>query len=98
MTESGHDFSAQHQRQALDAVEISVLDSHHSGVGEQLLRVVVDELPAFKSTWILTGTLYLPSFHISKDINKLQRRNGNIKILEHMNVGTREQVVENFGI
>lgn len=34
----------EHEREPLDALEVSVLDGHDAGVGEQLLRIVVDEL------------------------------------------------------
>ena len=44
VVECGDDLAAEHERQALDALEVGVLDGHDARVGEQLLGVVVDEL------------------------------------------------------
>ena len=37
-----------HLRQSIDALEIGVLDRHHIIIGEQLLRIVVDELSIYE--------------------------------------------------
>lgn len=37
--------STENEREPLNALEVGVLDGHDPGVCEQLLRVVVDELP-----------------------------------------------------
>lgn len=44
-TESGDNLPAGNKGQPLDAVKVGVLDGHNAGVGEQLLGVVVDQLP-----------------------------------------------------
>ena len=45
LSEGGDDLSAGDEGEPLDAVEVGVLDGHDALVGEQLLGVVVDELP-----------------------------------------------------
>jgi len=40
----GEDLAARHQCQTLYALEVGVLNSHHTVVREQLLWVVVDQL------------------------------------------------------
>ena len=37
------------QGQPFDALEVGVFDRHDTGVGEQLLRVIVDQLPVVTS-------------------------------------------------
>lgn len=39
-----HNVAAEHEREALDALKVGVLDSHQAGIGEKLLGIVVDEL------------------------------------------------------
>ena len=46
--EGGADLPSEDQRQPLDPLEVGVLDRHDSRVGEQLLGVVVDQLPGKK--------------------------------------------------
>ena len=45
LSEGGDDLAAGDEGEPLDAVEVGVLDGHDALVGEQLLGVVVDELP-----------------------------------------------------
>ena len=45
LAEGGDDLAAGDEGEPLDAVEVGVLDGHDALVGEQLLGVVVDELP-----------------------------------------------------
>mmetsp|Transcript_31670 Transcript_31670/g.71199 ORF Transcript_31670/g.71199 Transcript_31670/m.71199 type:complete len:335 (+) Transcript_31670:910-1914(+) len=45
VVERGADLPARHRREALDPVEVGVLDGHHAGGGEDLFGEVVDELP-----------------------------------------------------
>ena len=45
LSEGGDDLAAGDECEPLDAVEVGVLDGHDALVGEQLLGVVVDELP-----------------------------------------------------
>ena len=44
VSEGGDDLAAGDEGEALDAVEVGVLDGHDALVGEELLGVVVDEL------------------------------------------------------
>ena len=45
MTESGYNLSSGDEGKSLNAVKVSVLNSHDALVSEELLGVVVDELP-----------------------------------------------------
>ena len=45
LSKRGDDLAAGDEGQPLNAVEVGVLDGHDALVGEQLLGVVVDELP-----------------------------------------------------
>ena len=63
--EGGADFSSEDQGQPLDSLEVGVLDRHDSGVGEQLLRVVVDQLPVKRISNIIYTINQLFIFYLS---------------------------------
>lgn len=45
----GDNFTASHEGQPLNAIEVGVLNCHNTSVGKQLLRVVVDKLSEIKN-------------------------------------------------
>ena len=45
MAECGHNLPSSDESESLNAVKVCVFNSHDALVGEQLLGVVVDELP-----------------------------------------------------
>lgn len=50
------------ESEALDAGEVGVLDGHDSSLSEQLLWVVIDQLPVARTeTW----SIYTPGSHVS---------------------------------
>mmetsp|Transcript_10172 Transcript_10172/g.28758 ORF Transcript_10172/g.28758 Transcript_10172/m.28758 type:complete len:504 (-) Transcript_10172:27-1538(-) len=74
VVEGRHDLTAGDKSEPLDSVEVGVLDGHHSGVREELLREVVDQLPVDEAVdsvvnnlldllphLVLLGLLYRPN-------------------------------------
>lgn len=55
---------AQHQRQALHPVKVGVLDAHTPCLLEQLLRVVVDELPVDEDVAPVLEDVFAFLFHL----------------------------------
>ena len=53
LVEGAQDLRAQHGRESLGAIEVGVLDDHHSFLGHELLRVVVDELSVDEHIWLV---------------------------------------------